>query len=297
MRAASSRQRVRRTGTTFENILVCGIPLYDAPILLRQAASVITPGDAAIRLLESPTASPFLRAGVEPLERVVESLSRMGVLLQRQKAAEGAAEDIVQQAIAGGHDLVVKGVAAEREGQRTLTPVDLTLVRRCPCPVWFVECAAPRAPRRIVAAVDPEADEDGPRALAVRVATLGAGLADTLGAELHVLHAWLAFGEHLLRNRMSAADLAAHVGAARETAERTSKAILGAGGLELPPVRVHFHKGEFTEVLPQFVADGDFDLIIIGTRGRKGWLDSVIRPHAESALSHTDVSVLVVRLG
>jgi universal stress protein E len=295
MRAASSRPRVRRTGTTFDNILVYGIPLYDAPILLRQAASVIATGDAAIRLLEPPTASPFLRAGVEPLDRVVASLGRMGVPVQREKAGEETAEDIVQQVRAGGHDLVVKGVAADPEGRRTLTPVDLALVRRCPCPVWFVECAAPRAPRRIVTALDPEADRDGPLALAIRVATLGAGLANTLGAELHVLHAWLPFGDQLLRNRVSAADLEAYVGAARVAAERTSEAILAGAGLELPPVRVHFHKAEFTELLPRFLAEGGFDLIIVGTKGRKGWLDSVIRPHAESALSHVGVSVLVVK--
>jgi nucleotide-binding universal stress UspA family protein len=297
MKAASSHAQFRRECATFENILVWGIPLHDAPILLRQAALVVMPGDATISLLEPSTSSPFVRIGVEPLDQVIDALKRMGVALQRERAGVAAAEDLVRRAINGGHDLVVKAVAAEGEERRTLTEVDLALVRRCPCPVWFVECARPRTPRRIVAAIDPEADDDNATTvLADRVAVTASGLAATLDADLHVLHAWVAFGDHLLRNRMPPADLEEYVEAARARAEHSGGQILAASGLDLPPGRVHFRKGEVIQVLPQFVSDGDFDLIIIGTKGRQGWLDSIFRPHAEGALVQTRLSVLVVKV-
>jgi universal stress protein E len=258
---------------------VYGIPLHDAPILLRQAARLVMPGDATIRLLEPSTSSPFVRIGVEPLDQVIDTLERMGVPLQRERAGVTAAEDVVRQAKSGGHDLVLKAVAAEGEERRTLTEVDLALVRQCPCPVWFVECAKPRMPRRIVAAIDPEAEENATRPLADRVAATASRLA---------------VGDQLLRHHMSPADLEEYVDAARARAEQAGKEILAGTGLTLAPGHVHFRKGEFTKVLPQFVSQGDFDLIVMGSKGRKGWLETIIRPQAESALVHTRISVLVV---
>jgi nucleotide-binding universal stress UspA family protein len=147
-----------------------------------------------------------------------------------------------------------------------------------------------------VAALDPEADENATRVLADRVTETASGLAATLNADLHVLHAWVAFGDRLLRNRMSPADLEEYVGAARARAEHNGRRILAGSGLYLPPGHVHLRKGELDQVLPQFVGEGEFDLIVMGSKGRKSWLDSIIRPHAESALVHTRVSVLVVTL-
>jgi nucleotide-binding universal stress UspA family protein len=221
----------------------------------------------------------------------------MGVPLRRERAGVTAAEDVVRQAKSGGHDLVLKAVAAEGEERRALTEVDLALVRQCPCPVWFVECAKPRTPRRIVAAIDPEAEENATRPLADRVAATASRLAAALEADLHVLHAWVAFGDQLLRHHMSPADLEEYVDAARARAEQAGKQILAGTGLTLPPGHVHFRKGEFTKVLPQFVSQGDFDLIVMGSKGRKGWLETIIRPQAESALVHTRISVLVVTGG
>ena len=281
-------------GKTFDDVLVWGIPLHDAPIMLRQASSVVTPGEGRIRLLESRTASRFVRVGVEPLDSVVDAIQRMGVSLRRQALDGTEAEEIVQHAVTGRHDLVVKGIADAHERRRTPAAADLALVRRCPCPVWFVECAEHRPPRRILVALDPNARTGTDRALSVQVATLGAGLAGTLQGELHVLHVWAVFGEQLMRNRVSRAELDYSIRAELAAAHHTSEAILAESSLDVPPARIHFRKGVFEYVLTAFAADGDFDLIVMGTRGRKGWLDAVVRPHAEKSLSQTPISILVV---
>jgi multicomponent Na+:H+ antiporter subunit G len=289
----SSRPRVRPQGARFERILVYGVPPHDAPILLRQAIPIVTPGKTVIRLLEPSAASQLVRIGVEPLDQIVDSLTRLRVPVRRETADVATVDEIVQLAIRGKHDLVLKAISAERP-QRTLTQIDLALVRQCPCPVWFVECAEPRPPRRIVAAIDPEADEAARRVLAHRVAVAAKALAATMNADLHLFHAWVAFGDQLLRNRMSAADLDEYVGAAYARAQQSAAHILEGSELDLRPGHVHFRKGEFNQALPGFLEEGDFDLVVMGTRGRTGWLDSIIRPHAESVLVHTRVSVLVV---
>jgi universal stress protein E len=279
----------------FENILVCGSPLHDAPILLKQALSIAHSG-VGVRLLELPEAPrPLPARRAEPLERIVESLSRQGISLRREKAAETSGQAIVEEVLAGHHDLVIKGVARENADRRTLDGADLALVRRCPCPVWFVECLEIRPPRRILAALDPAVDDDRRRHLAIRVATLAAELASATGAELHVLHAWVAFGDHLLRSRVADEELQAYIRAARECAMRASQETLSAAGVELSSDSVHFVKGDLDHVLPRLVAGRDIDLLVMGTKGRSGWLESVIRPRAETALCRTRVSVLLTK--
>lgn len=289
MKAASKGLRHRKAGISFQNILVCGITPNDAPILLSQAASVVTPGRSTIRLIEPPWEAP---AGVEALAQIQDSLSRVGVPLLRETIEKPTGEDLVEQVTGGRHDLVFKAVTAAN-GRRTLAPVDLALVRRSPCPVWFV--AESRVPRRIVAAVDPEPSDEASRALARRVASLAADLAAVMGAELHLFHAWIAFGEQMLRSRLSPPELDGYVAAARERAEHGAKKVLGDDWLTFPASHMHFRKGELEETLPQLAAGGDFDLVVIGTRGRHSWLDSVIRPHAESLLSRASASVLVTK--
>lgn len=296
MRAASQGLRHRKAGISFQNILVCGITPYDAPMLLSQAANVVTPGSSTIRLLEPSSEVTPARASVEAMARVLDSLSRMGVPLLRETIEKPSGENLVEQITGGRHDLVFKAVTGGN-GHRTLLPLDLALVRRSPCPVWFVDRAQPRVTRRILAAVDPEADDEGSRALARRVVSLGADLAATVGAELHILHAWIAFGEPLLRSRLSPSELEGYVADARERAERGARAVLGDDHwLTFPRAHTHFRKGELEETLPQLAAGGNFDLVVMGTKGRKSWLDSVIRPHAESILTRTSVSVLVTKV-
>lgn len=294
MNVASRRIRAQRPGTTFESILVHGFPQHDAPILLRHAANVATPG-TAIRLLEPSAPSPFLRIGAEPLEHVVDSITRMGVKLLREEEGGAAPDRFVDEQVAGRHDLVVKTLSTDRRRPRALGPLDLHLIRRCPCAVWFVECGRGRTIQRVAAAVDAERDDERSRRLSHTVLGTAAGLAGTLGAELHVLHAWVVFGDRLLRKRMSVAAFEEHVDQVHRRTAMQSRRVLEGSDVDVQARRVHFRRGELAEVIPPFVDDGEIDLVVLGTRGRSGWLDSIIRPHAESVIAQSPVSVLVVK--
>ena len=296
MRAASSRSRSDRAGRTFDNVLVCASPRYAAALLLRQAILVVAPTGAAVRILELPER----QHGVEParsdaLEGLVESLAGRGVRLRREMARDTSGRAILGEVIAGRHDLVLKGVELSDHGGRTLEPLDLELVRRCPCPVWAVECRSPRPPGRIVAALDPSSDDERRRARAVGLATLAAAVADAARAELHVLHAWTAFGDHLLRPRMPERDLEAYERRARDVAAEALARTLAAAGVELDDRAVHLPKGHFPRALTEFVEERDMDLVVMGTRGRTDWLESVVRPHAETVLCSTRASAMVVK--
>jgi nucleotide-binding universal stress UspA family protein len=50
-------------------------------------------------------------------------------------------------------------------------------------------------------------------------------------------------------------------------------------------------------VVQRLLADRAINLVVMGTRGRKGWLDAVVRPHAETVLANTRASALVFKQG
>jgi nucleotide-binding universal stress UspA family protein len=300
MRAALSRSYPRRARVLFENILICGSPRQDAPILLRQAMPILA-GGVTVRLLELPEAPRQLRsAAPEPIERVLDVLGRRGVVLRRETAARASGDYIIEEVKRGGHDLVVKGVGLREHGRRALDRLDLDLIRRCPCPVWAVECNEPRPLQRILAAIDPGSceDDDQPRQqLAVRITKHAAALAEASGAELHVLHVWNAFGDHLLRPRMPEEDVLAYVEHARELAQRALERTLTLAEVRPSPGGLHLVKGHFQPAVQRLLADRAIDLVVMGTRGRKGWLDAVVRPHAETVLANTRASALVFKQG
>jgi universal stress protein E len=295
MRPGSDRSDPWRARTLFENVLVCGSRL-DAPILLRYAQPVLEAGEATVRLLELPEPARLLRppAGA-PLERVAETLERRGVTVRREAADDASSETIIRQAGAAGHDLVITGVALAPHGRRALERLDLDLIRRCPCPIWALECNEPRPLRRVLAALGPALDDEVEVGRAVRVASAAAAVAAAGAAELDVMHAWTAYGAHLLRPRMPPDDVAAYVKQARESARDRLTRVFTLAGIAPAAGAVHFDKGDFQPVLSRVVEDRDIDLVVMGTRGRRGWLDSVIRPHAESVLAQLRPSVLVIK--
>ena len=294
MNVASRRIRAQRPSRTFEHILVHGFPQHDAPILLRHAACVAAPG-SAIRLLEPSAPSPFLRIGAEPLEHVVDSIRRMGVTLHREQAAGAVPDRFVDEVIARRHDLVVKTLSTERQRPRALALLDLQLVRRCPCAVWFVDCGKPGTIRRVAAAVDAEREDDASLRLNRTVLETAAGLAGTLGADLHLLHAWEVFGDLLLRRRMSAAAFEEHLEEVQYLTGLRSRKIREGSGIDLSRAHVHLRRGDLADVLPAFVDEGEIDLVVLGTKGRSGWLDSIVRPRAEEVLAQSPVSILIVK--
>jgi len=142
----------------FDTIVVCGAAHGDAPLLLEQALPLLTATRPVVRLLELPLqrAAPTATA-TRPLEPIAAVIGRLGLTLRRDTSV-GTGRGVVQELLASGADLVIKGVALPEDGRATLDGLDLELIRRCPCPVWFVECTAPRPPRRIIAALRPAGD-------------------------------------------------------------------------------------------------------------------------------------------
>jgi universal stress protein E len=264
MKAVPARQSVARANGLFGNALVCGRSEQETRALIEHAYPLVEPGGITVQI--------WPPAGGE-------------------KSPDAQLSAI----LSAGHDLVLKAVASDEEGPGAdLDPLDTRLIRQCPCPVWLADPETARPLRRILAAVDPVVEERVGQAS--RVLSLASAMADTTGAELHVLHAWVAYGESLLRPRTSPDELRGYVQAERDDAVARLEKTLATARLRVPRERMHLPKGDFQHVLPAVAATQRADLVVMGSRGRRGWLASaLLRPYAELVLRRMRGSVLVVK--
>lgn len=206
--------------------------------------------------------------------------------------------EITREVLRSGHDLVLK-TAQEPQGvkQRLFGSTGWHLLRKCPCPVWIVKSDEAAEYRRILAAVAPDPDDEVHSALDRKIVELASSMARREGGELHLVHAWELFGEHLLRSRarMSDAEVDRFV---RETEDRHREwldELVDHTGLTIADSGVHLVKGQPAEAVLRVTRDLQPDLLVMGTVCRTGIPGFVIGNTAEQILDQVHCSVLTVK--
>jgi universal stress protein E len=206
------------------------------------------------------------------------------------------AEALVREVLARKHDLMVRAHVRDlTEAVRPFGAVDMELMRQCPCPVWLVGPSGGHRPRRILAAVHANPDDEVEQQLNGRILDLAIDLAQEEGAALTVLQSWEAFGEGALRGHMSDADIVQFVAQARRVASDDFGALVGTVGDRLAGAVLAFEKGEPEEVIPAYAMVRKVDLVVMGTVARGGLTGILMGNTAERVLQRLRGSVLAVK--
>ncbi len=204
--------------------------------------------------------------------------------------------EIIRDVIVQKHDLVM--MTAEGKGglrERLFGSTSLHLMRKCPCPVWVMKPTKRKPFLRIMAAVDPDPEEDSHDALNALILQLASSLAQQDNAELHVAHAWTMFGESLQTSRGLLGD-ASVSGYFQEELRRHQLMVEAlirqhtSGG-----ARVHVVNGMAEFVIPDIAKSENIDLLVMGTVCRTGIPGFFIGNTAEKTLDEVDCSVLTVK--
>lgn len=283
-------QRLAHEGAEpFRQVLAAGTA-DDVAAILRHAAPAIG-GTEAVVVWLSVAGAPRSAA----LAAAAGALEGRGVRFRSADEWPTRARDLLAMIAQARYDLVLKAIQPRADGGLALDALDRLLIDRCPCPVWFGLRSVERPPARVVAAVAPGRASGRGGPLAWRVLSVAVTIADRAHADLHVVHASVPFGAHLLRRRMSPADLTAYLEAARTAARQRLAAWLQDLPADLIPARqVHVFEGELDGRLAAFTAP--HDLVVIGTRGRRGRFESAVNaPWARRVMGRVQCPVLVVR--
>jgi len=201
---------------------------------------------------------------------------------------------LIREVQAGGYDLLIRshGVA---DPTRSFGPIDMQLLRKCPCPVWLASPSARPRPRRIMAAIDAGGPDAGEIALNHAILDTAVTLRDLECAHLAVVYAWSAFGYEFLQRRMNEADLKALIEATGTAATRDLERAISALGARRAGVDALTLEGEPTEALPDYAESHSIDLVVMGTVARTGLAGLLMGNTAERILTRLHGSVLAIK--
>jgi nucleotide-binding universal stress UspA family protein len=218
--------------------------------------------------------------------------------------------EIIRDVLRGERDLVVKAAEVSVGIRRRLFQnTDMQLLRKCPCPVWFVRPKQFKPYRRIMAAVDVDfpgvAHRHTEYALNQQILESAFSLALIELAELHVVHVWQAYGEDILRSGKSPfpqrdtdayveREQKRHLDALQELLS-TVRTSVASKTIESVKVHVHLVNGDPRIEITRLAQSQDVDLLIIGTAAYTGIRQFILGSTAQAIFYPLKCSVLVVK--
>ncbi len=228
----------------------------------------------------------------------------------KSRVIEGRAFiEIIREVLRNGYDLVIKG--AEENStlkDRIFGGTDMHLLRKCPCPVWIMKSNEKTKYQRIIAAIDIENDENEKKVSSLnrQILEMASSLALSEFSELHIVHAWTAWGEGLLNTPRfnftdddEVTDWVEQQRVADETKIKNLMEFLteihSQDTMEYLKPQLHIVKGEAHEIIPYLAREKKADLIVMGTVARTGIPGLIMGNTAETILNNIECSVLAVK--
>jgi nucleotide-binding universal stress UspA family protein len=312
----------------FKDILCTVEPGKECKLALERAVTLAENNQANLTVI---TVAPSISAGIgmpeggpistelqaatvnshkQELENLVEHY-RQYIKIETRVLIGTPFLEIIREVLRNAHDLVIKCPESLVWLDRLFSSDDKHLLRKCPCPVWMVRPQTGESFDRILAAVDvddsyPTKELKTHQALNEMVIELASSLAVSEFAELHVVHAWEAIGEDIMRhgifmqkpeNEVNAYvdQVHRHHAQLLDTLIKKVGARLGEDAADYINPRIHMPKGSARKVIPEIANELQVDCIIMGTVARTGVPGLFMGNTAETILDQLDCSVLAIK--
>lgn len=217
----------------------------------------------------------------------------------RVKGSEQPAVCIIQEANAHYNDLIIKEAEPLSEGSEGFKAMDMTLLRKCPCPVWLHRPKSkPKDKQRVAVAVDPMAASNEQQALARRLLELSRSIADTCDSRLHIISCWEYYLENYLDNhvwiQVEESQLSEEISNAKTKHEQALQWLIDDAGISGEMV-IHQLHGKPDDKIPECVHESEVDVLVMGTLARTGISGFVIGNTAENVLQSINCSLVALK--
>ncbi|MBM9538272.1 universal stress protein [Desulfobulbus alkaliphilus] len=300
----------------FHNILYASTGLGDDSEGLKQALSLARNNKAALKFL---VVCPPLPADQEEYQGKYRTFMAEQVALALQKArlslemdealvpvevevessnATPAAISVIRHVLRHGHDLVIKE-AEPREGGKGFMAMDMSLLRKCPSPVWLARpISRSRQAIRVAVAVNPDSRSEAEHDLSLRLLELGRSLADSCSGDLDIVSCWdFAFERYLRENTRvyipeeTMRDAAQKAQSSHHSGLSDLLQQSGIGG----DFQVHRLKGRADDLIPIFVHDKAVDILVMGTVARTGIIGFIMGNTAENIMRQISCALVALK--
>ncbi|MEF1226596.1 universal stress protein [Vibrio fortis] len=299
----------------FENILFAtqGLPGHSDALgqAIKIAANNRVPVSGLIACPDFPTdliqyQQSYEQSLHDSLQQSVKALREQFEISEEQvpfplrvHSSEQPAVCIIQEALTHHNDLIIKEAEPLSEGAEGFKAIDMTLLRKCPCPVWLHRpISKPRDKRRIAVAVDPMTTSPEQQALSRRLLELSLSIADTCDSRLHIISCW----EHYLENyldgnvwiQVEETQLASEVSLAKAKHIQALQRLIEESGISGETV-IHHQHGKPDDKIPECVDEIEIDVLVMGTLARTGISGFVIGNTAENILQSINCSLVALK--
>lgn len=233
----------------------------------------------------------------ERLEGIAAPLRSAGIEVDTLVLHGTAFIETIQHVLRNDTDLVLK--AAHRGPNRPLLRAqDLHLLRKCPCPVWILNGEADAKARHIVAAIDPDPDDETRDGLSHVVMELATSLAQRDEAKLDIFNTWIVHEEATLRHsfvKMAESEISKILANEEASSKARLEALIDDFAEFKAKMRVIHMKGVAADVIPEHMETEGADTLVMGTVGRTGIAGFFIGNTAETILNRVNCSVIAVK--
>lgn len=311
----------------FKNILYVMVPDSDNEVALNHAVTLANNNQAHLTIIQvidkipsniKLNGHPF---STEPFSEksTTEQQKKLQVLVNtleqkieiHTKILAGTSFlEIIREVLRNKHDLVIKTAVSGTLMDRVFGSDDMHLLRKCPCPVWLIKSKSPQNYQRILAAVDVDnfyqkEELNTQHLLNLQIIEMASSLALSEFSELHIVNAWEAIGEDLLRSAYVGGqeiDVLAYVETERQQHQYNLNTLmneimnkLGRNALNYLKPKAHLLKGSANKKIPLLAKNIEADLVVMGTVARTGISGFFMGNTAETILNQLNCSVLTVK--
>lgn len=207
-------------------------------------------------------------------------------------------EAILQRALEIDPRYVLKGTQYHSRAERAiLVDTDWHLIRTCPFPLWLVKPRELAAKPVIVAAVDPNHDQDERAVLDSRIIDEAQTLAERTGGELHLLHTCQTLTGIGTAATKTFKPIRLPIDELNDRIEQNHRQRLQALAAEkgIERERAHQLPGAARDVIPYFAREKSADVFVMGALARWSMQRAVIGSTAEKVLDHLPCDILLIR--
>ncbi|WP_299792020.1 universal stress protein UspE [uncultured Shewanella sp.] len=202
-------------------------------------------------------------------------------------------ESIIEHAIAGNYDLIVKGTHEHDKLKSVIfTPTDWHLMRKAPVPVLLVKDHDWPVAGKILCAVNVGSEDDDHQSLNGKIITHAKGLAEKFDAQVHLVNGYPGTPVNLA---IELPDFDAHTYSETIRMQHEQRVSSLANSFGISNDFCHVKEGLPEDVIPDLALQLDAELVILGTVGRTGFSAALIGNTAEHVIDSINCDLLAIK--
>jgi len=205
---------------------------------------------------------------------------------------------MIRHVLREGYDLLIKEAETQEE-TKGFKAMDMTLLRKCPCPVWLARpISRPRGEVRVAVAINPESRDRAEHDPSPRLLELSRSLADTCSGELAILSCWDFEFERYLRRGARAnlpdSGIQGAVDYAQSTHSLKLDNLVQESGID-GVFQIHRLRGRAEERIPAFVRSRGVDILVMGSVARTGIVGFIMGNTAENVMRELSCALVALK--